>query len=61
MTSFASAYAARESRLLMQAVTSQKVTPEFSGRCGFCGCRCYGRACGSHADLLLIEQEQWAA
>jgi hypothetical protein len=60
VTALAAPYAARESRLLMAAVTDQK-TVEFSGRCIYCGCRVYGRACGSHKDLLLIEQEAMAA
>jgi hypothetical protein len=61
VTALADPYAARESRLLMAAVTDKKPSPEFSGRCIYCSARCYGRACGSHADLLLIEQQEYAA
>ncbi len=54
-------YAARESRLLMAEITVERETARFTGRCSFCGVRCYGRACSCHTDLLLIEQAEMRA
>jgi hypothetical protein len=55
-TAPADVYAVRESRLLMAAVTDQK-SYGYDSFCIFCGSRCHGRACPSHRDLLLIEQQ----
>jgi hypothetical protein len=51
------AYAVRESRELMAAVTDQRESPLFS-HCGFCGAPCVGPACGSHRDIYDAEAAQ---
>lgn len=61
MTSLAAEHAVRESRRLMAAVTDQQALPSFNGRCGFCGSRCYGKACSAHSDLVLLEQQAMRA
>ncbi|HEY8723464.1 MAG TPA: hypothetical protein VIL92_06345 [Gaiellaceae bacterium] len=61
MTELAAPYAVREARLLVQAVSGQQDRPAFSGRCCYCGARCFGKSCRAHADLLLIEQQETAA
>lgn len=54
------AHAIRESRDLMAAVTDQ-TSSGFGSHCIYCGRRAFGRACTSHKDLLLIEQQELAA
>lgn len=47
-----------DGRKLVAELAATRDAPTFTGRCIYCGCRCYGRACAAHRDLTLTEQQQ---